>query len=436
MKPSVFLSLLSLFIVAGTFELRADWGQWRGPTFDGRAAFDADPPVSWGSSENIAWKLPLPGAGSGTPVVAGNRLFLTAAVDTGKKPDGTTGRSGSGAEAPETVHEFLVICVDRTVGKVLWQKTVAELVPHSGHHRDHFYASASAITDGEHVWAHFGSRGTYCLTVDGEPVWSRTDLGLMETRGGFGDGSSPALYKNYLVVPWDQERNSYITALDARTGETLWKTERPEEPSSWATPLIVEHEGKPMVIQNGHGFARGYDLKTGKEIWRAGGQTTRPVPTPVLHDGVVILASGHNGSFMGAYKLEGARGDITETDRVAWTLERNTPDVPSLALSQGRLYFHAGRDGILSCYDAQTGEPHYVRERIRGLRQVYASPVIAAGHVYLTGRDGTTVVIKDAPSIEIVATNMIDEPMDASPVIVGDTIYLRTGKHLYAVRKN
>lgn len=353
--------------------------QWRGPTFDGRAASDAKPPLHWSGTENVAWKIPIPGAGSGTPVIAGNDLFVSTAVDSGKKPDGSRGAAGSGEGAPETVHQFIVMCVDRKAGTVKWKKTVAELVPHSGHHRDHFYASASPITDGERVWAHFGSRGTFCLSVDGELLWSRADLGLMDTRGGFGDGSSPALSGNYLVIPWDQERGSYITALDASTGKTIWKTERPDEPTSWATPLIVEHQGRRMVIQNGHGYARGYDLKTGKEIWRADGQTTRPVPTPVYHQGVVILASGHQGSFMGAYRLEGARGEITGTDCELWTLERSTPDVPSPALSEGRLYFHAGRDGILSCVDALSGKPHYFRQRVSGLRQVYASPVVAGG---------------------------------------------------------
>lgn len=433
MKKSLsFLALASASLFASS-AIAAEWYQWRGPTFDGRAAPNAKPPVSWSGTENVAWKLAIPGGGSGTPVVAGNDLFVVTAVDTGKKPDGSAAESFGGEKAPESVHEFVVICVDRTKGKVRWQKTVGKIVPHSGHHRDHFYASASPITNGKHVWAHYGSRGTYCLTIDGDLVWSRTDLGLMNTRGGFGDGSSPALFGNYLVVPWDQEEGSYITALDASTGETLWKTERPEEPTSWATPLIINHNGEGMVIQNGHGFARGYELATGKEIWRASGQTTRPVPTPVQYGGQVILASGHRGSFMGAYKLDDAKGDITETDHVAWTMDRNTPDVPSLALSEGRLYFHAGRDGILSCIDALSGEPHYTRQRIRSLRQVYASPVVAGGHVYLTGRDGTTVVIKDSEKFEVVATNELGEPMDASPVVIDNTIYMRAAKHLYAI---
>ena len=213
--------------------------------------------------------------------------------------------------APETLHQFIVMCIDRKSGKPRWEQTVAELVPHSGHHNDHFYASASPITDGKHVWAHFGSRGTYCLTVKGDLVWKRTDLGLMVLRGGFGDGSSPALHGDMLVIPWDTEDgNSYIIALDKLTGKTRWKKER-DQISSWATPLIVDHGGRTLVIQNGVNFARAYDLKDGKEIWRAAGQTTRPIPTPIYHDGMVFIGSGHRGSFLGAYKLDGAKGDIT-----------------------------------------------------------------------------------------------------------------------------
>ncbi|MFT5192842.1 MAG: outer membrane protein assembly factor BamB [Verrucomicrobiales bacterium] len=424
---AVFLSSLSSSTV------HADWLQWRGPSFNGCAASDASPPTSWSGTKNVAWKLAIPGHGSGTPVIAGNDLFVVTSVDTKKKPDGSPAVASSGEGAPESVHQFVVICVDRITGKVRWQKTVGEIVPHSGHHSDHSYASASPITDGKHVWAHFGSRGTYCLTIAGDLVWSRQDLGLMETRGGFGDGSSPALYQNTLVVPWDQERGSYITALDASTGKTLWKTERPDEPTSWATPLIIEHQGKGMVLQNGKGFARGYDLKTGEEIWRATGQTTRPIPTPIIYEGMAFLASGHQGSFMGAYKLDGAKGDITGTAHEAWTLNKHTPDVASPALSQDRLYFHAARKGILSCVDAKTGKVHFGPDRIPGLREVYASPVVAGGHVYLTGRDGTVVVIKDGTALEVVATNKLGEPMDASPVVIGGTLYLRAAKHLYAI---
>lgn len=432
-KPRYPTLSIVLFSLLASAPLQADWHQWRGPEFNGTAP-EAQPALEWSATRNVRWKQAIPGQGSGTPVIAGDKLFVTTAIDTGKMPEpGQVDNAERQEGAPDTLHQFLVICLDRHSGDERWRKVVAELVPHSGRHNDHFYASASPITDGEHVWAHFNSRGTYCLTADGELVWKRNDLGLMVTRGGFGDGSSPALYENTLVIPWDTENDrSYIIALDKRTGDTLWKTER-KELTSWATPLIIRHAGKPVIIQSGRYFVRAYDLADGKEIWRAAGQTTRPIPTPVSHEGMVFIGSGHQGSFMGAYKLDGAEGDITASDQVIWTMDRNTPDVPSPLLSDGRLYFHAGRNGIISCVDAKTGKPHYLRQRIPGISQVYSSPVAANGYVYLTGREGTTVVIEDSPTFEIVSTNELGEPVDASLVFDGKDTYIRAAEHIYCI---
>lgn len=417
------LSLTIATVCLSFATVQADWLQWRGPQGNG-AAIGATPPTKWSAGDNIAWKSEIPGRGSSTPVITGQRIFVTTAIATDPK--------ASSKETPDSPFQFVVMCLDRKSGDVIWKKTTNELVPHSGHHNDHGYASASPVTDGKHVWAHFGSRGTYCLTVNGELVWSRNDLGKMETRGGFGDGSSPALHAGKLVVPWDHEGDSYITALDSATGKTLWKTPR-EEGSSWTTPHIVEHKGKSIVVQSGPGFARAYNLADGKELWSAEGQTGRPVATPVSMDGMVFVGSGFRGAFLAAYKLEGASGNITDTDHVAWSLDKGTPDVPSLLLSEGRLYFHSARNGILSCHDARTGKAHYSRERIDGIRNVYASPVAAGGYVFLTGRDGNTVVIKDSPKLEVVATNKLGEPVDATPVPDGSELFIRGEKHLYCI---
>lgn len=453
MKSTLALTLTLTSIIS--LSHAADWANWRGPTTNGTNP-DAKPPTTWSATKNIAWKTPIPGRGSSSPVILGDLIFLTTAIDTTKKaaanqrlgiraaglipvqqndrrrrrPSG----GGGGDATPKSKHQFLVLCLDRKSGDIRWQKSVNELVPHSGHHGDHGYASASAIADDRHVYAHFGSRGTFCLTHAGDLVWSRTDLGQMTTRGGFGDGSSPALHGDKLVIPWDHEGQSYITALNKTTGKTLWKTDR-DNSSSWTTPLIVEHGGKHQVIHSGEGFARAYDLDTGKELWRADGQTGRPCATPVTADGVVYIGSGFRGSFFGAYKLDGASGDITDTDNQLWTITSGTPDVPSPVLSNGRLYFHSGKDGILSCVDAKTGKPHYTRERIEGLSRVYASPVAANGHVYLTGRDGTTVVIKDADKLKIVTTNSLGEPVDATPALVGNQLFIRSASHLYCISK-
>ncbi len=459
MKPATTLSILAAVAVAPALAEESAWPHWRGPAGDGPSP-DAKPPTTWSATENVRWKAAIPGRGSASPVVLGDRVFVTSAIDTGvgadgkrvapapppradraprsgdrrrRRPGRPPGGSRGGDAPPQTRQQFVVLCLARKSGEVLWQKAVNETVPHSGHHADHGFASASPVTDGGHVYAHFGSRGTFCLTADkGEVVWSRTDLGEMRTRGGFGDGSSPVLAGDLLVVPWDHEGESYIAALDKRTGETVWKTAR-EHPTSWTTPLVVEHGGGRQVIQSGEGSAVAYDLASGRELWRADGQTARPVATPVAGGGMAFVGSGFRGSFLGAYQLEGAKGDITDSDKVAWTVTVGTPDIASLLLSGGRLYFHSGKDGILSCLDAGTGEAHYSRERIPGLARVYASPVAAAGKVYLTGREGVTVVIKDAPELEVVATNDLGEPVDATPALAGEELFIRSSKHLFCI---
>jgi outer membrane protein assembly factor BamB len=253
----------------------------------------------------------------------------------------------------------------------------------------------------------------------------------MRTRLGFGEGSSPAIHGDTILVPWDHEGPSYLIALDKRTGDTRWKTER-DEPSNWATPLVVEHDGRKQVVTSGQNFARGYDFTSGKELWRCSGQTSRPVASPVAGNGLVFIGSGHRGSFLGAFRLDG-KGDISGSEHVAWTLGRNTPDVPSPLLSGKRLYFFAARRGRLSCVDAASQEPFYTAVEVPGVREVYSSPVAADGKVYLTSRDGVTVVIEDADEFKVIATNRLDDGIDATPAVAGDELFLRGLHHLYCI---
>lgn len=327
--------------------------------------------------------------------------------------------------------DFKLFCYDRATGELNWEQTAVTAKPHEGTHSTNGFASASPCTDGEHVYAHFGSRGLFCFTVDGEPVWQRTDLGQMQARNGFGEGSSPTIAGDLIVVPWDHEGPSSIFALNKKTGKTVWSTPR-DEPTCWATPLIVDEGGKKQIIMNGQSYARAYDLETGKELWRCGGQTQRPAASAVAENGMVYIGSGYRGSFLGAFKLGGS-GDLRGSDNVAWTITRNTPDIASPLLMSGRLYFHKEKSGILTCVDAETGEVLIPASRIPNLDSIYASPVAAAGHIYLSDRDGTTVVIKDAPELEIVATNDIGETIDATPAPVDDELFIRGEKHLFCL---
>ena len=409
-----FHLILCLFLFQ--LSLAADnWTHWRGPTGNGTAP-KANPPTEWSSTKNVKWKVRIPGRGSGSPIVWENRVFVVTAEPTARSARHLA---------------FKVLCFDRKTGRKLWERTAIESTPHQGTHKTNGYSSASPTTDGEHVFAHFGSRGLYCYTLDGKLVWKRNDFGKMDTRSSFGEGSSPTLAGDKLLVPWDHEGPSALYALDKRTGRTLWKTNR-DEPSCWATPLVVDYQGKKQVVMNGQICARSYDLETGKELWRCSGQTERPVACAVATKDLVIVGSGFRGSYMAGFRLDG-RGDIKNSKHVAWELNRDTPDIASPLLSNGRLYYHKGKSGMLSCADAATGQLHYESVRIPRISSTYASPFAANGYIYVTGRRGTTVVLKDSDKLEIVATNSVGETVDATPAPVDNELFIRGESHLFCI---
>jgi outer membrane protein assembly factor BamB len=335
-----------------------------------------------------------------------------------------------GGSKPTNYFQFVVLCLDRATGNTLWQQVVREELPHEGHHGDHGYASGSPTTDGEFLYASFGSRGVYCLTLDGQVRWER-DFGDMRTRNGFGEGTSPTLVGDTLIVNWDHEAEDFIAALDAKTGETKWQVER-DEPTGWSTPLAIPHDGKTQIVVNGTNRARGYDLASGELLWECGGQTTNAIPSPVTADGVVYCVSGFRGSAAVAISLD-SRGDLTETDNQVWTHSGGTPYVPSPLLYGDLLYLNKSNDAILTVLNAKTGEVVIEKERLPGLKGIYASPVGAAGRVYYIGRNGAAVVLKHGTAFEVLAENTLDDPIDASPAIVGKELYLRGKEHLYCI---
>lgn len=428
-----------------------NWPQWRGPLGTGVAPV-GQPPIKWDETTNIVWKVRLLGDGTSTPVIWGDKLFVQAArpasgeSSTGsgsgkakagisKKgpPGGKGGKLGPGAIPPPTEpYQFVLICLDKNTGKTLWQKVCREELPHEGYRLgDGGYATASAMTDGQHVFAFFGSRGLYCFDMDGNLKWEQ-DLGNQETRNGFGEGATPALFNDTIIVPWDHEAEDFIVALDKHTGRELWRRPR-DEPTTWATPLVVEHAGAAQVIMPGTNRLISYDLATGNTIWETEGLTLNAIPTPVAAGDVVYATAGYRGSKLLAIRL-GSTGDITGTSAVLWRQDKDTPYVPSPLLSGQRLYFFKLNGAILTCLDTATGKPHYAATRIGDLgSSVYASPVAAGGHIYLVGRNGTTVVIKDSEKLEVVATNVLKDPIDASPAISGNRLYLRSRDNLYCI---
>jgi outer membrane protein assembly factor BamB len=409
------------------------WPQWRGPVGTGVAP-KAHPPVEWSETKHIRWKTALPGKGHSTPIVWGQRIFLTTAIPYGEavKPRYPNRPGAHDNLAWTRHHEFVVLAVRRSDGKILWQQRVHQELPHEAGHVTASLASASPVTDGEHVFAFFGSRGLYCLDTNGKVLWNK-NLGQMHSKHGHGEGSSPALHGETLIVNWDHEEQSFLVALDKRTGNQRWRVARAED-TSWATPIVVEHGGRAQVIVPGTNRVRGYDLASGAVLWECGGLSSNIVASPVAANGVVYAGSSYDTRALLAIRLEGAKGDITGTNQVLWTRRRGTPYVPSPLLYGDSLYTLQHYQGILSRLDAKTGEDQGGPFRLGAINNVYASPVGAAGRVYVTSLDGVTQVISHGePMPRMLAVNRLDESFSASAALVGRELYLRGERYLYCI---
>ncbi len=410
----------------------AQWGQWRGPLATG-AAPKADPPVEWSETKNIRWKTKLPGLGHSSPVVWGSLVFVTTAEMTGaKKP--FTGVTPDGAHNnmnPLFDHQFAVMAIDRQTGAVVWRRTVATRQPHESTHESATWASNSPVTDGEHVLSFFGSNGLYCLDTGGRLLWSR-DLGDMQVKHGHGEGASPLLHGETVVVNWDHEGASLIVALAKRTGVELWRQPR-DEVTSWATPIVVTHDGQAQVVVSGTRRVRGYDLKTGAVIWEAGGLPGNIVASPVGADGMVFAAGSYEKQTLLAIRLTGAKGELAGTQQIAWQKNRSTPYVPSPLLYDGWLYYLRHYQGVLSRVNAKTGDEPSGPFRLGSVFNIYSSPVAAAGRIYVTDRNGKTLVMSNDAEPKALTLNKLDDRFSASAALVGDAIFLRGEKFLYCI---
>jgi outer membrane protein assembly factor BamB len=406
------------------------WPQWRGPLANGISR-TADPPLEWSETKNIRWKVEIPGRGASTPVIWGDRIFVTTAVPVGVGGDAQ--HAPRGGLPQRGVHQFVVMALDRTTGRIVWQRTANQQEPHeAAHFENGTWASGSPITDGEHVFAYFESFGLYAYDMNGTLLWQK-DLGRKHMRNQFGEGSTPALYRNTLVITWDHlNGDSFIVALDKRDGKELWRVPR-KEIDTWATPLILEVNGRPQVIVPAMNRIRGYDLDSGAVIWDGKGLTMNPIPSPVYDDEMVYLTSGFQGNDLRAIRIAQAHGNIDGSPAVAWSFDRDTPYVPSPILVDGVLYLLKTNAGVLSAFEAKTGMPLYRSQRLDGLPNVFSSPVAARGRIYFTGREGTTLVIRAGRTFEVLAKNTLEDGFDASPALVDGNIYLRGHRYLYAI---
>ena len=430
-----WLLLLNGIVVAD------DWPQWRGPNGTGSVAVRAGengPPVAWSPTHNVAWKCPLAGRGHSTTIVSGDRVFLTTAIPIGNPlPPRMSQRPGEHDNLPVTSKmRFVVMCLDRKDGRVIWEKSVHEAIPVEGGHYTASLASASPIVDDQHVYAMFGSHGLYCLNFDGDLIWEK-QFGPMHSKHGHGEGASPALRDETLVVNWDHEEQSFIVALNRHDGSEIWRRDR-DEVTSWCSPLIVDVDGKPQVVVCGTSRVRGYDLATGEILWECGGLSANIVASPVFDQasGILVVGSSYEIRQMLALRLPGARGDITGSQRVLWTRSRGTPYVPSLLLVDDGVYFLAHYQNILTRVRLEDGAEIPGPMRLGALGNIYASPVSDGRHVYVTDLNGRTQVITTAEQPQVVSVNELGESVSASVAIADDELFIRGEHHLFKIRED
>jgi outer membrane protein assembly factor BamB len=422
-----FIPLLLLIITNSALsqteiDFESNWPTWRGPLANGIAP-KSDPPVSWSETTNIRWRTAIPGKGFSTPIVWDKYVFVTTAIPKEGVPESTM-----------MPYIFKVIALSRADGRILWEKTVADEEVEDRIHQTASHVSSSPVTDGKYLYAYFGSRGLFCLDFKGSIIWKR-DFGQMQKRSNFGEGSSPALYGNKIVVQWDHEGQSEIFCVDKRTGKDLWKKDR-DEPSSWSTPLILEYNGKVQVITTASNKVRSYNLDNGDIIWECSGLTGNVIPDAVFGDGILYVMSGFRGNALLAIRIADAIGDISGSKAIVWSTNLNTPYVPSPLLVNKRLYFLRQNSGAISCLDAATGKVYYGVKMLADLGVVYNSPVYASGRIYQLGGTGLTCTLKDGPGLAIISENKLDDSFSASPAIAGDEIFLRGLKFVYCIAKD
>ena len=414
------------------------WPQFRGPGGQGVSAAKGLPD-EWSATTNVVWKTPIPGRGHSSPVVWGDRIFLTTAIE-GEVVPGATGvkhvLDGQDFRHPQGVgddrrHAFKVLALDAKSGRVAWERTAHEGLPFDTRHQRGSFASQTPVTDGKLVYAYFGSEGlVFAYDFEGNLKW-KVALGGIATVG-VGVGTSPVLYRDLLILQCDEDNGekSFIAALDKRTGREAWRVPRKVQ-VSWATPILVRAGGRDELVTSGTEWIIAYDPASGRERWRAKGLESNAVPSPVAVGDIVVVSAGYPAKVAMGIRAGGS-GDVTGTPRVLWRLEKGTAYVPSPIAYDGLVYLITDK-GILTCIDPKTGRVVYEGGRVPVPATVMASPVAYDGRLLISSMEGDTFVIKAGPVHEVLKTNSIGEAMAASPALVRGRIYIRGANHLYAI---
>ncbi len=420
-----------------------NWPSFRGPHASGISdGFKTS--VDWDvdSSQNILWKTEIPGLGHSSPVIWGNRIFITTAISGVEKPELKVGLYGSIQPVEDdTLHEFKVYCLDKKTGKLLWEQLAHKGVPKVKRHPKATHANSTPVTDGTHVVAFFGSEGLYCFDMDGKLLWKK-DFGVLDSAffmvptAQWGFASSPIIHEDTVIVLADVLENSFLAALNVKTGEEIWRMPREDVPT-WSTPTVHVGETRTQVLINGFKHTGSYDFKTGKEIWRLTEGGDIPVPTPVVAHGLAFLNSAHGKlSPIYAVRLD-ATGDITlepgatSNEHIVWSIKRGGAYMQTPLIYGDYLYNLRG-NGSLSCYKAKTGELVY-REAVGERASFSASGVAADGKLYFPSEQGDMYVVKAGEKFELLAANAMKDVLMATPAISEGTLFIRSHHYLFAV---
>lgn len=419
--------------VAAATDLQRSWPNWRGPLDSGVAPF-ADPPIQWSETNHVRWRIPLPGRGHSSPITAGDRLYVMSASPTGEAQAPVFDQApGVHDSIPVTHrHQYAVTAVNRADGRILWNRVVAEEWPHEGGHTTGSPVSGSPVTDGTRIFALFGSRGLYSLDTSGAVLW-KTNFGRMRTLHAHGEGSSPVLAGDSLFVNWDHEGESFLYALNPQDGSLRWKVAR-DEKTSWSTPLIVHRGDQRQLVVSATRRVRGYDPASGRVIWECAGLTDNVVSSPVQWQDLVIAGNSYYQQAMMAVRWTTATGDVTGSTNEAWRIQRMTPYVSSPLVYGDTLYFLRHNQNVLSRLDPATGRPRGDPLRLDAIGDmIFSSPVAAAGRLYVTGRDGVTVVLSLDPGNKLLAVNRLEDSFSATPALADGDLYLRGERFLYCL---
>jgi outer membrane protein assembly factor BamB len=422
------LKTLPLLLLATVLSAE-NWPQWRGPGGNG-VSTEKGLPSEWSATRNVAWKTEIPGRGHSSPVVWGDRIYLTTSFEgdpvTDAKPpkhiqEGQVFRHPDSTGMDHT-QKLAVLAIDTKSGKILWQQQAYEGRVYDERHKKNTYATPTPVTDGKTVYVSFESQGVYAYSTAGKLKW-KASLGNIGTVG-MGGATSPVLFEDLVLLLCDQEEGegSFLAALSAKNGELVWKTPR-KEAANWSTPILIRNGAKTLLVAPGMQNTIAYDPRTGKEAWRIKGVVGNTVPSPVAGLDMVFNSAGYPDKRVNATRTDGTP---------VWTYEKGSAYVPSPILYGDYLYVTTDR-GLLTCFEARSGKVLYEGKRVPKPATFSASPVAFEGHLFMTSEDGDTFVIQAGPEHAVLQTNSLDEPVYASPAISGGRVYIRGARHLYAI---